>query len=188
MFRRTPFQWSSRETFLTLHDFTLLRLRSQTEPAKIGDLSQRTSQRGHSPKVRCKWALAKPFANPECKCTWCCMESKNNDSFLRSQSAHFQQCLREAKFVGLTWVIVMIYTCTVIISQGYVPVDERPAHPALVLGIPSWVFWGLFVPWFAMIVVTWCFAIFYLKDDEPYMEFPSVDNELPANSQGEENA
>jgi hypothetical protein len=116
------------------------------------------------------------------------MDSNKRDAFLRSQAAHFQQCFREAKFVGVTWVLMLIFTVTVMISQGYVPVDERPIEPSLILGIPTWVVWGLFIPWFVMILVTWYFAIFYLKDDEPYMEFPSLENESATNSKPEENA
>ena len=74
--------------------------------------------------------------------------------------------------VLIIWLLALITTATVMTSKGYLPSEERPDAPALIWGIPSWVFWGLFVPWFVLIAVTWWFALSYLKDDEPFQEFP----------------
>ena len=71
------------------------------------------------------------------------------------------------------WLVGMTWCCTVMIVRGYVPLGERPVEPELVWGMPSWVFWGLFVPWIAQILATWWFALCWMKDDEPYREFPS---------------
>ncbi len=104
------------------------------------------------------------------------MNSKSSipesDAFFTTQAAHVRQCLKEARIAVCLWLIGFVWSATVIITMGYIPVDERPAEPELLFGIPSWVVWGLFVPWFAQIAAAWWFALFCLKDDEPYLEFP----------------
>jgi hypothetical protein len=102
------------------------------------------------------------------------MNSDSRNSFAKTQARHVRQCWKEAKIVGCVWLTALVYCSTVLTQMGYVPSDQRPESPALVWGIPSWVFWGLFAPWIVMIVVTWGFAAFLLKDDEPYMDFPDT--------------
>ena len=70
-------------------------------------------------------------------------------------------------FVGLVWCV------TVMILRGYVSPADRPTQPDLLFGMPSWVVWGLFIPWIAQIAAVWWFAICWLKDDEPFQEFPA---------------
>ncbi len=93
-------------------------------------------------------------------------------AFLRSQARHYQQCWKEAKIVGVIWMSAFIYCSTVLARMGYVPPEQRPRVPSMIWGVPTWVFWGLFVPWIVLILVTWFFAVFVLKDDEPFMELP----------------
>ena len=94
------------------------------------------------------------------------------ERFLQLQHQHFVQCLREARFVGAVVVIAGFVICGLCISLGYVAPIDRPETPDLLLGIPSWVVYGLVIPWLVLILVTWWFAWFMLKDDEPYMDFP----------------
>ena len=97
----------------------------------------------------------------------------NRDAFLRTQHRHFAQCLREARFVGWVVVAALFVIGGLCITLGYVPASERPVSPELLFGIPSWVVFGLIIPWLVLILVTWWFALFFMKDDEPYMDFPS---------------
>ena len=92
-----------------------------------------------------------------------------------AQARHVRQCLKEVKIVAAIWLAGFVWCATVLIWRGYIPVDQRPDVPALVLGIPSWVFWGLFVPWFVQIGAAWWFAVWVLKDDEPGYEGPAPD-------------
>ena len=78
---------------------------------------------------------------------------------------------KEAKLVVCIWLIGLIYTAVVIGLWGYVPPAERPDQPSLIFGVPSWVVWGLFVPWVVQVGVTWWFALRVLKDDEPYVDW-----------------
>ena len=98
--------------------------------------------------------------------------SGQKESFFEVQFRHVRQCAKEARLVIVIWLIGLIYCTTVIVTMGYIPPEERPETPNLVWGMPAWVFWGLFLPWFVQIGLTWWFALFFFKDDEPYMEFP----------------
>jgi hypothetical protein len=99
------------------------------------------------------------------------MSDTDRDSFLQTQARHVRQCWFEAKVVGLVWLTALVY-CSCMLSRGYVAPTQRPELPALVWGVPAWVFWGLLLPWVVLIGVTWLFAAFVLKDDEPYQDFP----------------
>lgn len=95
-----------------------------------------------------------------------------NEKFYELQGKHARQCLREAWVVAGVWLIGGGWIVTSLLMNGYVAEGDRPEVPELTLGMPSWVFWGLVVPWVLLIFVTWGFARFVLKDDEAYMDWP----------------
>ena len=99
-------------------------------------------------------------------------------SFLSSQYRHARQCIKEARFVAAIWISALVFCGYWIRQFGYIPPAERPDVPALVLGIPSWVVWGLLVPWLVLILVTWFFAASILKDDEPLQPMPGLEDQL----------
>lgn len=94
------------------------------------------------------------------------------ESYSTVQRRHVRQCLKEAWIAGAIWLVGFVWCVSVIVTRGYIPVEDRPDVPDMVWGLPSWVVWGLFVPWFVLIAATWWFAAFVMKEDEPYMEFP----------------
>ena len=94
-------------------------------------------------------------------------------NYFASQHRHWRQCTKEAWIAVVCWFVGLLYCTTAFVTMGYLPVDQRPAEPPTVWGIPAWVFWGLFLPWGAQIVVTWWFAICVLRDDEPHRDFPN---------------
>ena len=100
--------------------------------------------------------------------------------FLDSQYRHVRQCLKEARFVAIIWFAALFFCCGWIVTFGYIPPAERPDTPTLLLGIPSWAVWGLLVPWLILILITWFFAAFILKDDEPLQAMPGFEDELPS--------
>ena len=102
-------------------------------------------------------------------------DRQQNESFEVVQARHVRQCTKEAKLAVVIWGLGLGYCVPVVIVMGYMPPELRPDVPPLVWGMPAWVFWGVFVPWVAQILMTWCFALFILKDDEPYMEPPGPD-------------
>ena len=101
------------------------------------------------------------------------------DTYFETQDRHVRQCLKEAGVAVACWSVGLVYCTTVFVTMGYPPPAERPAEPQLIWGVPAWVFWGLFVPWFAQIAVTCWFALRVLKDDEPYLEFPETQENEP---------
>jgi len=98
--------------------------------------------------------------------------ARDEDKFFVRQYRHATQCAREARLVAAIWLAGLLYCVGVIVGFGYVPVDRRPEIPPMVLGFPSWAFYGLYLPWIVQIGVAWWFAVFYLKDEEPYEDFP----------------
>ena len=88
----------------------------------------------------------------------------------QAQSRHYKQCVKEAKLVALVWLCGLIYSTIIFVCFGYPSPEDRPDSPSLTLGMPSWVFWGLFFPWFIQIGVTILFALRVIKDDEPLEE------------------
>ncbi|HIF31767.1 MAG: DUF997 family protein [Pirellulaceae bacterium] len=92
--------------------------------------------------------------------------------FLKHQARHARQCWHEARIVFGIIVVALTVSSVILYTLGYVAPEQRSEQPNLILGIPAWVMWGLVVPWIATIAVTWLFALFLLKDDEPYVEVP----------------
>ena len=75
---------------------------------------------------------------------------------------------REGLWISLSWLAATAYSCTYSYLFGYTT-KERPlgvadVHP--IFGMPSWVFWGIIVPWLACSVFTVWFAGFVMKDDD----------------------
>lgn len=75
---------------------------------------------------------------------------------------------REAVIIGAAWLVSTVYCCVYCYLTGYIregralgPEDVRP-----IFGMPSWVFWGIMVPWLVCSLFTFWFAGFYMKDDD----------------------
>jgi hypothetical protein len=75
---------------------------------------------------------------------------------------------REAIIIGLTWLAATTYSCTYCYFFGYQsqthPLTINDIHP--ILGMPSWVFWGVIAPWLVCAVFTFWFAGFFMADDD----------------------
>ncbi|MBX6315902.1 MAG: hypothetical protein IRY99_23765 [Isosphaeraceae bacterium] len=75
---------------------------------------------------------------------------------------------REAIIISLVWLAATVYCCTYAYLFGYIRPD-RPLGPEdvrPVLGMPSWFFWGVMVPWIICGLFTFWFAGFYMADDD----------------------
>ena len=73
----------------------------------------------------------------------------------------YQRSRREALIAGALWLIFAIWVTTVSYQLGYLHNDR-----STMLGVPSWVFWGVLVPWVAAVVANSIYAFFILADDE----------------------
>ena len=80
----------------------------------------------------------------------------------------YRNALREAIYIGLSWIAATTYSCTYCYFFGYQRADRAlgvdDIHP--VFGMPSWFFWGVMVPWAACAVFTIWFAGMYMADDD----------------------
>ena len=103
------------------------------------------------------------------------MNNKPQDAFLETQHRHAKRCAFEARIAGLVWLIAGVVCCSTMYHLGYVPPEARPDEPNLIFGFPSWVFYGLVIPWVVLVFVIWGFAAFILRDDEEYHDFPFQD-------------
>ena len=68
---------------------------------------------------------------------------------------------REALFVCAVWIVACVYTVGYSALFGY----GQSGAPRLILGIPSWVVWGVLMPWFACLGITVWFAGFRMADE-----------------------
>lgn len=71
---------------------------------------------------------------------------------------------REAGVILAIWAVSMIWTVSYCYLFGYRAPD--PETLELVLGMPSWVFWGVAVPWIAALGATFWFAQGYMVLDD----------------------
>lgn len=75
---------------------------------------------------------------------------------------------REGVIIATLWLASTTYTCVYCYLFGYRRegnmLGVADIHP--VFGIPSWVFFGILVPWAACSLFTFWFAGFYMTDDD----------------------
>lgn len=69
---------------------------------------------------------------------------------------------REALYILLAWLISLVWTVGYSAIDGYdVPIEQM----TLVLGMPSWIVWGVMTPWGAATLFSVWFSLYYMKDD-----------------------
>ena len=89
---------------------------------------------------------------------------EDEDPLLRSSR-------REMKVVLGFWLVFALWTVLTCWKLGYDgPTD--PASMKLVVGMPSWVFWGIVVPWIASMGFTIWFALGFMKDHDLATDHP----------------
>jgi hypothetical protein len=75
---------------------------------------------------------------------------------------------REGLIIGAAWLACTVYSCAYSYVFGYIrpgrPLGPDDVQP--ILGMPSWFFWGVIVPWAACAVFTFWFAGWYMTDDD----------------------
>ena len=80
----------------------------------------------------------------------------------------YRNARKEAIGIGLIWFASMVYCCVYSYIHGYIRAD-RPLTKddiAPIWGIPSWVVWGVLVPWIVCSVLTFWYAGFFMSDDD----------------------
>lgn len=88
----------------------------------------------------------------------------------------FRSSLRELRSILVIWTVFLIWVVGYCGLFGYEPTDptEETALKTI-LGMPSWVFGGIFIPWIvATIVICW-FALTQIEDHP--LQDPVADDE-----------
>ena len=74
----------------------------------------------------------------------------------------FLNCRRETLVILVAWAVFFLWVAGYCGSVGY----SEPGEPVeLVIGMPAWVFWGVFVPWFGACAFTVWFSLRFVADD-----------------------
>lgn len=80
----------------------------------------------------------------------------------------YRNSRREGLIIMAVWLASTIYCCVYSYFFGYI----RPGHSLgpddvqPIFGLPSWVFWGIMVPWAICGVFMFWFAGWYMADDD----------------------
>ena len=72
----------------------------------------------------------------------------------------FRSSSRELKWIIGIWLVNFVWVIGYCYLFGYSP--DQPLQ--LTFGIPSWAFWGIFVPWGVATVVSGWFALTQMQD------------------------
>ena len=75
----------------------------------------------------------------------------------------FLHARREAWLILCAWAVCLMWTVGYCAFAGY---DVPPEQIQIILGMPSWVFWGVLVPWVAATLFSVWFSLAYIADDD----------------------
>jgi len=80
----------------------------------------------------------------------------------------FLNSRREAIVTLAIWALSLAWVVPYCYFTGYVQDGNefKPEQLQTVLGMPSWAFWGIAVPWVVANIVTAWFAFVYMADDD----------------------
>ena len=80
---------------------------------------------------------------------------------------------REAIIIFTVWAICLCWAVPYCYVNGFGVVN--PDELTMVFGVPSWVWWGIFLPWLLADVFTIWFCCFYMTDDDLSAAEPVID-------------
>jgi len=75
----------------------------------------------------------------------------------------FLHTRREAIIILIVFCVALVWSVTWCYLAGYHEPDGKPI--TTVLGIPSWAFWGIGLPWLVVDLFTIWFCLKVMKDD-----------------------
>lgn len=86
---------------------------------------------------------------------------------------------REAIIIFCVWVVCLLWAVPYCYNNGYPAAGEQfdPESLVLVWGMPSWVFYGIVLPWLLAILFSTWFCFSYMKDDDLGVANEGVDIE-----------
>lgn len=74
----------------------------------------------------------------------------------------FVNARREAWLILAAWAVCLVWTVGFSALTAYAPPSESVS---VIFGMPSWVFWGVVIPWVAATLFSVWFGLFYMADD-----------------------
>ena len=77
----------------------------------------------------------------------------------------FLHARREAIVIFCFWLVALVWSVPYCYFYGYAE-EVDAATFSTVMGIPSWLFWGIGLPWLAADVATTWFCFAFMKDDD----------------------
>jgi len=115
--------------------------------------------------------------------------SPDNASRTANFDTTYLNARREAFYILIVWIVAFSWTILYCHFNGYQE-NVDPENLNLVLGIPSWVFWGIAAPWFFADIFTLWYALSYIKDDDlgEDPEHPHHEEQTPAADSADTNA
>ena len=78
----------------------------------------------------------------------------------------FVSARREASFILVLFAVCFVWALSVYYFDGYFPAKTPTGELPIVMGMPRWIFWGIFMPWVFVDVVTIWFVFFFMKDND----------------------
>ena len=72
-----------------------------------------------------------------------------------------KQTKKEVKILLLGW---LAFASWVLIYCGLAAYNQDQESIRIIFGMPSWVFWGIAIPWIFSIIFTIFFSLFVMKD------------------------
>lgn len=77
----------------------------------------------------------------------------------------FLNARREAIIIFIVWIVALLWCVPYCYINGYPSVYE-PENLKTIMGIPSWLFWGIAFPWLVADIFTVWFCFFYMAEDD----------------------
>jgi len=90
--------------------------------------------------------------------------NEDDDSYTDQFDPTFLNARREALIIFCVWLVALCWCIPYCYFNGYNVAD--PENIPTTLGMPSWVVWGIAVPWIVADIFTVWFCFFYMKDDD----------------------
>ena len=86
----------------------------------------------------------------------------------------FLNARREAIVIFFVWLACLLWSVPFCYAYGY-PEQFEASEFSTLLGVPTWLFWGIAAPWLLANVATIWFCFAFMKDDD----LGVADDELP---------
>lgn len=78
----------------------------------------------------------------------------------------FLHARREVIVIILLFSGFCVWAVATCLTQGYLKPDETRATIDTTFGMPTWAFWGIFVPWLVVDAIAVWFCFFFMKADD----------------------